>query len=128
MQRAKKSTDYMLPSEVCVQINVMFSSKSRAVRVTVDSGEYKYQSKLDETLETMLKTMESCIQEKLHGVLESVLSRLARYDEGNPIGAILNIAPKPASIFNKLKTMAGDTSAQATTTAVSIVRRGTREL
>ncbi|CDR32668.1 Calcium-dependent secretion activator [Caenorhabditis elegans] len=117
MQRAKKSTDYMLPSEVCVQINVMFSSKSRAVRVTVDSGEYKYQSKLDETLETMLKTMESCIQEKLHGVLESVLSRLARYDEGNPIGAILNIAPKPASIFNKLKTMAGDTSAQATTTA-----------
>lgn len=118
----------MLPSEVCVQINVMFSSKSRAVRVTVDSGEYKYQSKLDETLETMLKTMESCIQEKLHGVLESVLSRLARYDEGNPIGAILNIAPKPASIFNKLKTMAGDTSAQATTTAVSIVRRGTREL
>ncbi|EGT48715.1 hypothetical protein CAEBREN_31721 [Caenorhabditis brenneri] len=100
MQKAKKSTDYMLPSEVCVQINVMFSSKSRAVRVTVDSGEYKYQSKLDETLETMLKTMESCIQEKLLGVLESVLSRLARYDEGNPIGAILNIAPKPASIFN----------------------------
>ncbi|EGT54091.1 hypothetical protein CAEBREN_32136 [Caenorhabditis brenneri] len=117
MQKAKKSTDYMLPSEVCVQINVMFSSKSRAVRVTVDSGEYKYQSKLDETLETMLKTMESCIQEKLLGVLESVLSRLARYDEGNPIGAILNIAPKPASIFNKLKTMAGDTSAQVTTAA-----------
>ncbi|EFO93024.1 CRE-UNC-31 protein [Caenorhabditis remanei] len=117
MQRAKKSTDYMLPSEVCVQINVMFSSKSRAVRVTVDSGEYKYQSKLDETLETMLKTMESCIQEKLIGVLESVLSRLARYDEGNPIGAILNIAPKPASIFNKLKTMAGDTSVQTAAAA-----------
>ncbi|CAI5448128.1 unnamed protein product [Caenorhabditis angaria] len=117
MQRARKTTDYMLPSEVCVMINVIFSSKTRAVRVTVDSGEYKYQSKLDETLETMLKDMEACIQDKLSGVLESVLSRLARYDEGNPIGAILNIAPKPASIFNKLKTMTGDTSAQTTATA-----------
>ncbi|CAB3409327.1 unnamed protein product [Caenorhabditis bovis] len=113
MQRAKKSTDYMLPSEVCVMINVMFSSKTRAVRMAVDGGEYKYQSKLDETLETMLKDMETCIQEKLLGVLESVLSKLARYDEGNPIGAFLNIAPKPTSIFNKLKTMTGDTSAQA---------------
>ncbi|PAV90841.1 hypothetical protein WR25_06278 [Diploscapter pachys] len=108
MQRARKSTDYILPSEVCVMINVMFSSKTRAQRIAVDSGEYKYQSKLDETLDTMLKDMETCIQDKLIGVLEFVLSKLARYDEGNPIGALLSMAPKPTSIFNKVKTIVGD--------------------
>ncbi|VBB25403.1 unnamed protein product [Acanthocheilonema viteae] len=108
MQRARKSTDYVLPSEVCVMINVIFSSKSRAAKMAIDSGEYKYQSKLDETLDTMLKDMETCIEDKLLSVLEYVLSRLARYDEGNPIGAILSIAPKPTTIFNKMKNIVSD--------------------
>ncbi|KAE9419845.1 hypothetical protein Angca_004255 [Angiostrongylus cantonensis] len=108
MQRARRSTDYILPSEVCVMINVLFSSKTRASKVSVDAGEFKYQSKLDETLDTMLSDMETCIQDRLIGVLEFVLSRLARYDEGNPIGALLSMAPKPASLFNKMKTMVGE--------------------
>ncbi|KAL6737408.1 hypothetical protein Aduo_011052 [Ancylostoma duodenale] len=108
MQRARKSTDYILPSEVCVMINVLFSSKARATRIAVDGGEFKYQSKLDETLDTMLSDMETCIQDRLIGVLEFVLGKLARYDEGNPIGALLSMAPKPTSIFNKVKTMVGE--------------------
>ncbi|KAK6110790.1 hypothetical protein QQG55_41125 [Brugia pahangi] len=108
MQRARKSTDYILPSEVCVMINVIFSSKSRAAKIAIDSGEYKYHSKLDETLDTMLKDMETCIEDKLLSVLEYVLSRLARYDEGNPIGAILSIAPRPTTIFNKMKNIVGE--------------------
>ncbi|CAJ0587828.1 unnamed protein product, partial [Mesorhabditis spiculigera] len=105
MQRYKKSTDYILPTEVCVMINVIFSSKTRALRLKMDT-EYKgYQSKLDETLDTMLHDMEHSLQDKLIGVLEFVLGKLARYDEGNPIGAFLSIAPKPTSIFNKMKGM-----------------------
>ncbi|VDN40447.1 unnamed protein product [Gongylonema pulchrum] len=68
MQRARRTTDYVLPSEVCVMINVIFSSKSRATKLTMDSGEYKYHSKLDETLETMLKDMETCIEDKVFEV------------------------------------------------------------
>ncbi|EPB73406.1 hypothetical protein ANCCEY_07504 [Ancylostoma ceylanicum] len=97
MQRARKSTDYILPSEVCVMINVLFSSKARATRIAVDGGEFKYQSKLDETLDTMLSDMETCIQDRLIGVLEFVLGKLARYDEGNPIGALLSMAKAPVS-------------------------------
>uniref|UniRef100_A0A0N4UNE0 Calcium-dependent secretion activator n=1 Tax=Dracunculus medinensis TaxID=318479 RepID=A0A0N4UNE0_DRAME len=98
MQRARKSTDYILPSEICVMINVIFSSKTRAAKLTMDSGEYKYHSKLDETLDTMLKDMETSIQDKLLSVLEFTLSRLTRYDEGNPIGAILSIAQKQTNV------------------------------
>lgn len=39
MQKARKSVDYILPSEVCVMINVIFSSKSRATKLRIDSGE-----------------------------------------------------------------------------------------
>lgn len=70
--------------------------------------QYKYQSKLDETLETMLGDMGTCLQEKLLSVLEYTLNRLARYDEGNPIGALLSMAPKPNSIFNKMRNFVGD--------------------
>lgn len=65
---------------------------------------------MDETLETMLTDMETCIHEKLLSILEFVLSRLGRYDEGNPIGALLSMAPKPNSIFNKVKNLVGDQS------------------
>ncbi|ETN74319.1 hypothetical protein NECAME_13044 [Necator americanus] len=119
MQRARKSTDYILPSEVCVMINVLFSSKARATRIAVDGGEFKYQSKLDETLDTMLSDMETCIQDRLIGVLEFVLGKLARYDEGNPIGALLSMAPKPTSIFNKVKTMVGEQGINITGTAAA---------
>ena len=62
--------------------------------------QYKYQSKLDETLDMMLKDMDTCIQEKLMAVLEYVLSKLSRYDEGNPIGAIMSFAMSPSlSLF-----------------------------
>uniref|UniRef100_A0A1I7RHL5 Calcium-dependent secretion activator n=1 Tax=Bursaphelenchus xylophilus TaxID=6326 RepID=A0A1I7RHL5_BURXY len=110
MQRAKKSVEYVLASETCVMINVMFSSRQRAVKLSLDSGEIKYQSKLDETLETMIHDMETCVYDKLLSILEYVLSKLARYDEGNPIGAILSVAPKPGFLFNKVKSFVGDQS------------------
>jgi hypothetical protein len=104
MQKFRKTTDYILPCEVCVMINVIFSSKARATKLTIDAGD----SKIDETLDTMLCDMDTCLQEKLLSVLEYVLGRLARYDEGNPIGALLSMAPKPNSIFNKMKNLVGD--------------------
>lgn len=56
----------------------------------------------------MLSDMASVILEKLISILEITLSRLARYDEGNPIGALLSMAPKPNTIFNKMKNFVGD--------------------
>lgn len=39
MQRARKTTDFILPAEICVMINVIFSSKGRAIKLTIDSGD-----------------------------------------------------------------------------------------
>uniref|UniRef100_A0A914UUN9 Calcium-dependent secretion activator n=1 Tax=Plectus sambesii TaxID=2011161 RepID=A0A914UUN9_9BILA len=110
MQRAKKTTDYILPTEVCVMINVIFASKARASKIGGDTGEHKYHSKLDETLETMLRDMETAIQDKFLAVLEATLGKLSRYDEGNPLGTIFNLAPNPNSLFNKMKNFVGEQS------------------
>lgn len=58
----------------------------------------------------MLTDMETCIHEKLLSILEFILSKMGRYDEGNPIGALLSMAPKPNSIFNKMKNLVGEQS------------------
>lgn len=60
----------------------------------------------------MLADMTSITVDKLFSILEFTLSRLARYDEGNPIGALLSMAPKPNSIFNKMKNLVGDQNSQ----------------
>jgi len=112
MQRSRKSTDYILPSEICVMINVIFSSKARA---KLAAGDAAAREKLDGTMDTMLKDMETCIQDKMIGVLEMVLSKLARYDEVNPLGTLLAMAPKPNALFNKMKNLVGDQSGTAST-------------
>ncbi|CAK5124797.1 unnamed protein product [Meloidogyne enterolobii] len=107
MQRVKKSLDWILPSEVCVMVNVVFASKARAAKL--NGGEHALFA-LDDTLDTMLADMGTIIEEKLLSILEFTLSRLARYDEGNPIGALLSMAPKPNTIFNKMRNLVGEGS------------------
>lgn len=90
MQRSKKTLDYVFPAELCVMVNVVFCSKSRASKlISVGSGGaagggvdfHCSQSKLDDTLEVLLGDMSTIIKEKLLSILELTLSRLARYDE-----------------------------------------------
>ncbi|KRZ93635.1 Calcium-dependent secretion activator [Trichinella sp. T8] len=102
--RAKRNTDYILPTEVCVMVNVIFDAKERALKLCGgDGGDIqRYQNAVDLSLDKILETMEKLI---LLAVLESTLVKMARYDEGNPIGTILSIAPKPNNIFAKVKSM-----------------------
>jgi len=84
MQRAKKSLDWVLLCEVCVMVNVVFASKARAAKLSGSSDStfaHYSQSKLDDTLDTMLADMGTITEEKLLAIMEFTLSRLARYDE-----------------------------------------------
>ncbi|KRZ67921.1 Calcium-dependent secretion activator [Trichinella papuae] len=96
LSRAKRNTDYILPTEVCVMVNVIFDAKERALKLCggVGGDIQRYQNAVDLSLDKILETMEKLIVEKLLAVLESTLVKMARYDEGNPIGTILSIAVK----------------------------------
>ncbi|VDP01043.1 unnamed protein product [Soboliphyme baturini] len=95
LNRARRSCDYILPSEVCVMINVVFDARNQ----------HMYHSTIDTYLEKVLDSMAKMVIEKLLGVLENTIVKLSRYDEGNPIGTILSIAPKPNNFFSKMKSM-----------------------
>lgn len=42
MQKMRKTTDSAVPVEICVMINVIFSSKNRAIKLVTDPGEVSF--------------------------------------------------------------------------------------
>ena len=52
--------------------------------------QFKYHTKIDDLIERTLSNMKLGLIGKLISVLESVLAKLTRYDEGSVIGSILS--------------------------------------
>ncbi|CAB4059885.1 CADPS [Lepeophtheirus salmonis] len=88
-------TDYILPSEICAMVNVVIDAKNQSYKLcSVDGMGHKYHTKIDEIIERTLSSMKVGLVSKLVSVLESVLSKLGRYDEGSVIGSILSFTNK----------------------------------
>eukprot|EP00096_Caligus_rogercresseyi_P001756 TRINITY_DN1296_c0_g1_i14.p1 TRINITY_DN1296_c0_g1~~TRINITY_DN1296_c0_g1_i14.p1 ORF type:complete len:414 (-),score=85.81 TRINITY_DN1296_c0_g1_i14:811-2052(-) len=88
-------TDYILPSEICAMVNVVIDAKNQSFKLcSVDGMGHKYHTKIDEIIERTLSSMKVGLVGKLVSVLESVLSKLGRYDEGSVIGSILSFTNK----------------------------------
>jgi calcium-dependent secretion activator len=86
-------TDYLLPTECCVMINVIVDCKMQALKLTGLSGSetYRYHAKLDTFLEKCLVDMNKQLVNKLQSVLDGLLKKLSRYDEGSFISSILSL-------------------------------------
>ncbi|KAL4226400.1 secretion activator [Mactra antiquata] len=117
LKKGGRSTDYFIPPEVCVMMNTIIDCKNKALHLcALDSGDMKhlgsngvirkpgnthqYHTKIDEFLEKVQIQMVKCIIEKLLSVLESVLSKLSRYDEGTFFSSILSLT-KPVNELGK---------------------------
>ncbi|XP_044316583.1 calcium-dependent secretion activator isoform X2 [Drosophila rhopaloa] len=86
------STDYILPSEMCAMVNVILDAKNQSFKLTTIDGIdlYKFHSKIDDQIDKANVAMTQGLSSKLMSVLDSTLSKLARYDEGSLIGSILS--------------------------------------
>jgi hypothetical protein len=60
------------------------------LRLLLLSLQHKYHTKIDDLIEKTLCSMRANLVAKLVSVLESVQSKLGRYDEGSVIGSILS--------------------------------------
>ncbi|KAK3102520.1 hypothetical protein FSP39_011931 [Pinctada imbricata] len=99
LRKGGKGTDYILYSEMCVMMNVIIDCKNRALHLcALDSGEnmHQYHTKIEDFLDRVQTQMVKCLIEKLISVLESVLGKLARYDEGTFFSSILSLT-KPVN-------------------------------
>lgn len=97
MQKASKSTDLRVPLSVCTMFNVLMDAKKQCSKLCVlDTGQeidkqwQQYHSKIDVLIDEAFKDMVSSLVSKFAAVLDGVLSKLSRYDEGTFFSSILS--------------------------------------
>ena len=86
-------TDYLFPAECGVMVNVIIDCKAQALKLcSLNSGDLnRYHTKIDEYLEKGLADMKRQLISKLLSVLEGLLKKLSRYDEGSFFSSILSL-------------------------------------
>lgn len=92
MQKSCKSTDFRVALSVCTMFNVLMDAKKQCSKLCVlDQGqEQQYHSKIDVLIDEAFKEMISSLVSKFAAVLDGVLSKLSRYDEGTFFSSILS--------------------------------------
>ncbi|XP_076027010.1 calcium-dependent secretion activator 2 isoform X1 [Genypterus blacodes] len=98
MAKSSKSTDFRVPLSVCTMFNVLMDAKRQCSKLCVlDTGQetdkqwQQYHSKIDVLIDDSFKEMISSLVSKLACVLDAVLSKLSRYDEGTFFSSILSL-------------------------------------
>nr|KAF6337837.1 calcium dependent secretion activator 2 [Pipistrellus kuhlii] len=101
MQKANKTTDLRIPASVCTMFNVLVDAKKQSTKLcALDGGqEQQYHSKIDDLIDNSVKEIISLLVSKFISVLEGVLSKLSRYDEGTFFSSILSFTVKAAAKY-----------------------------
>uniref|UniRef100_A0A8C5HES0 Calcium dependent secretion activator 2 n=1 Tax=Gouania willdenowi TaxID=441366 RepID=A0A8C5HES0_GOUWI len=97
MQKASKTTDFRVPPSVCTMFNVLMDAKKQCSKLCVlDSGQ---------ELCSQWKKKKNCdafhplLFLQFAAVLDGVLSKLSRYDEGTLFSSILSFTVKAAAKY-----------------------------
>ncbi|XP_031135577.2 calcium-dependent secretion activator 2 isoform X4 [Sander lucioperca] len=106
MQKASKSTDFRVALSVCTMFNLLMDAKKQCSKLCVlDTGQeidkqwQQYHSKIDVLIDEAFKDMISSLVTKFAAVLDGVLSKLSRYDEGTFFSSILSFTVKTAAKY-----------------------------
>ncbi|XP_046715049.1 calcium-dependent secretion activator 2 isoform X1 [Silurus meridionalis] len=106
MQKSSKSTDFRVPLSICTMFNILMDAKKQYYKLCIlDQGQemdqqwQQYHSKIDVQIDEAFKEMISCLVSKFAAVLDGVLSKLSRYDEGTFFSSILSFTVKAAAKY-----------------------------
>ncbi|XP_026524844.1 calcium-dependent secretion activator 2 isoform X1 [Notechis scutatus] len=106
VQKTNKSTDLRIPPSVCTMFNVLVDAKKQTAKLCILNGGQEftnqwqqYHSKIDDLIEETMKEVISLLVSKFVAVLEGVLSKLSRYDEGTFFSSILSFTVKAAAKY-----------------------------
>uniref|UniRef100_A0A6Q2XQT9 Calcium dependent secretion activator 2 n=1 Tax=Esox lucius TaxID=8010 RepID=A0A6Q2XQT9_ESOLU len=102
MQKASKSTEFRVSLSVCTMFNVLMDAKKQYSKLCVldSSQEQQYHSKIDVLIDDAFKDMISCLVSKFTGVLDCILSKLSRYDEGTFFSSILSFTVRSGAFLS----------------------------
>ncbi|XP_069370107.1 calcium-dependent secretion activator 1 isoform X9 [Paralichthys olivaceus] len=106
LQRSSRATDFRVPQSICTMFNVMVDAKAQSAKLcAMDLGQEfvrdwrQYHSQIDDLIEETVKEMITLLVAKFVVILESVLAKLSRYDEGTLFSSFLSFTVKAASKY-----------------------------
>uniref|UniRef100_A0A8C5HB87 Calcium dependent secretion activator 2 n=1 Tax=Gouania willdenowi TaxID=441366 RepID=A0A8C5HB87_GOUWI len=107
MQKASKTTDFRVPPSVCTMFNVLMDAKKQCSKLCVlDSGQEKgrihlfhYYLKTSFIPDNQCDAFHPLLFLQFAAVLDGVLSKLSRYDEGTLFSSILSFTVSSRSFF-----------------------------
>ncbi|XP_075584068.1 calcium-dependent secretion activator 2 isoform X12 [Pelecanus crispus] len=101
LQKTNKTTDLRIPSSLCTMFNVLVDAKKQTAKLCILDGgqEQQYHSKIDDLIEETVKEIISLLVSKVVSVLEGVLSKLSRYDEGTFFSSLVSFTVKAAAKY-----------------------------
>ncbi|XP_054866559.1 calcium-dependent secretion activator 1 isoform X10 [Amphiprion ocellaris] len=106
LQKSSRATDFRVPQSICTMFNVMVDAKVQSAKLcAVDLGQEfirewrQYHSQIDNLIEETVKEMITLLVAKFVVILESVLAKLSRYDEGTLFSSFLSFTVKAASKY-----------------------------
>ncbi|XP_063998101.1 calcium-dependent secretion activator 2 isoform X15 [Pogoniulus pusillus] len=106
LQKTNKSTDLRIPPSLCTMFNVLVDAKKQTAKLCIlDGGQefasqwQQYHSKIDDLIEETVKEIISLLVSKVVSVLEGVLSKLSRYDEGTFFSSLVSFTVKAAAKY-----------------------------
>ncbi|KAI1285895.1 Calcium-dependent secretion activator [Halotydeus destructor] len=90
------SVNYIVPPEMCAMINVVHETRNQSLKLCTFGGVdmNQYHGKVDQLVEKTMNEMQAGLISKLTGVLEQLLNKISRYDEGSILAPILSITYK----------------------------------
>ncbi|XP_015202651.1 calcium-dependent secretion activator 1 isoform X18 [Lepisosteus oculatus] len=101
LQKTSRTTDFRVPQSICTMFNVMVDAKAQSAKLcSMEMGqERQYHSQIDNLIEETVKEMITLLVAKFVTILESVLAKLSRYDEGTLFSSFLSFTVKAASKY-----------------------------
>ncbi|XP_029007945.1 calcium-dependent secretion activator 1 isoform X16 [Betta splendens] len=106
LQKSSRGTDFRVPQSICTMFNVMVDAKAQSAKLcAMDLGQEfvkdwrQYHSQIDNLIEETVKEMVTLLVAKFVVILESVLAKISRYDEGTLFSSFLSFTMKAASKY-----------------------------
>ncbi|XP_058488868.1 calcium-dependent secretion activator 1 isoform X16 [Solea solea] len=108
LTKSSKSTDFRISPSLCTMFNVMVDAKDQSAKlcamemgqeVKPSSGTKQFHSQIDELIEESVKDMIQLLVAKFVAILEGVLAKISRYDEGTLFSSFLSFTVKAASKY-----------------------------
>ncbi|XP_014897987.1 calcium-dependent secretion activator 1-like isoform X6 [Poecilia latipinna] len=101
LTKSSKTTDFRISPSLCTMFNVMVDAKDQSAKLcAMEMGQEKQlHSQIDELIEESVKDMIQLLVAKFVAILEGVLAKISRYDEGTLFSSFLSFTVKAASKY-----------------------------